>query len=277
MIPTSSSRTPPRARRRWPRRSRRRGSSPLSIPYRVRCYLASSRLGARPRSLASSIAGTTRAARKLPHSSFRTLGSILSMPGPYGSRATRSRSRCSSPNSRTRATKVRSSRTGSCGSGARDRPPLLTPRRLHPHRAGVRDQLPEMLVLVAGHPERRLRQCAVPGRVAARELGSIHRLHLRNVVGPPLGELFEHLGLLCEILLELGQGLLRRPEVGGRLGAHGLRAVIEPFRRYVHQHLGHRAYPLGGTPGVLVRRDSVGQRHDLGVYGVHVGEIAIPQ
>src|SRR5882762_1375999 len=251
MIPTSSSRTPRRARRRWPTKSRRRGSSPLSIPYRVRCCLASSRLGAKPRSPASSTAGTMRAARKLPQSSFRTLGSILSMPDRYGSRATRSRSRCSSPNSRTRATRVRSSRIASCGSGGRDRPPLLTPGWLHPHRAGVRDQLPEMLVLVAGHPERRLRQGAVPRRVAARELGSIHRLHLRNVVGPPLGELVEHLRLRREILLELGQGLPGRPKVGGRLGSHGLRTVIEPFGRHVHQHLRNRAYTLSGTPGVL--------------------------
>src|SRR6266566_2314838 len=217
-IPTSSSRTPPRALRPWPRRFRRLASSPPSALCRAKCCLACSRLGAKPRSPASSIAGTMRAARKLPQSSFRTLGSIPWTPGPYGSPVTRSRSRCSSPNSRTRATRVRSSRIASCGSGGRDRPPLLTPRRLHPHRAGVRDQLTEVFVLITGHPERRLRERAVPGRVAARELGSIHRFHLRDVVGPPLGELLEHLGLLCEILLELAQGLPRRPKVGGRLG-----------------------------------------------------------
>src|SRR6266850_8599539 len=218
MIPTSSSRTPPRARRRWRRRSRRRGSSPLSIPYRVRCCLASSRLGAKPRSPASSIAGTMRAARRLPQSSFRTLGSIPWTPGPYGSPVTPSRSRCSWPSSRTSVTEVRSSRTASSDSGRSDS--LLTPRRLHPHRAGVRNQLPEMLVLVARHPERGLRERAVPGRVAARELGSIHGFHLRDVVGPPLGELLEHLRLCGKILLELGQGLLRRSKIHGRLGSH---------------------------------------------------------
>src|SRR5205807_7033618 len=41
------------------------------------------------------------------------------MPGRYGSPVTRNRSRCSSPSWRTRVTEVRSSRTGSSGSGSK--------------------------------------------------------------------------------------------------------------------------------------------------------------
>src|SRR3989442_3088436 len=41
----------------------------------------------------------------------------------------------------------------------------------------------------------------------------------------------EHLRLCGKILLELGQGLLRRPEVAGRLGSHRLRTVKQPFGR----------------------------------------------
>src|SRR5947209_1286615 len=41
------------------------------------------------------------------------------MPGRYGSPVTRNRSRCSSPSLRTRVTEVRSSRTGSSGSGSK--------------------------------------------------------------------------------------------------------------------------------------------------------------
>src|SRR6266566_8281090 len=47
------------------------------------------------------------------------LASSLLTLGRYGSPGTRSPSRCSSPSSRTRVTEVRSSRTGSSGSGSK--------------------------------------------------------------------------------------------------------------------------------------------------------------
>jgi hypothetical protein len=103
-----------------------------------------------------------------------------------------------------------------------DRHLLLGPRRLDAHGPRVRDELPKVLVLISGHPERGVDHGHAPWLVLAGHGRRICARELLPIVRPRFVQLGDY-GRLVNDLFQRFEPVLRlltgREEVTGRPGA----------------------------------------------------------